>query len=239
MSDKAVVSFSGGLDSTSCLAYAVHEHGAENVTAVSFNYGQKHTVELECARDVANHFHVDHRIITLPRIFGDAGSTLVEGGGETPHMTYKEIEETQGVSPTYVPFRNANLISMATTVAVSLVEGTEDHAFVYAGVHSEDARNWAYPDCSPEFIGAMANAIYVGTYGKVRLVTPLEWMMKKDVVMFGLKYGAPFALTHSCYEGQRPACGLCPTCVERIEAFKSNGLCDPIQYVIPVDWESK
>jgi 7-cyano-7-deazaguanine synthase len=85
-------------------------------------------------------------------------------------------------------------------------------------------------DCTPEFIGAMAGAIYVGTYHQVRLETPLEWMAKRDVVLRGAELGVPFAITHSCYEGLRPACGKCPTCVERLAAFEAAGLIDPLEY---------
>jgi 7-cyano-7-deazaguanine synthase len=142
-----------------------------------------------------------------------------------PHLTYKEIAEGEGVSPTYVPFRNGNLLSTAASLA--LVEGA---GAIYFGAHAEDARGWAYPDCTPEFIGSMASAIYIGSYHRVRLVTPVEWMMKHDIVAVATQIGAPLHLTLSCYEGLRPACGKCPTCVERLAAFETNGLTDPIEY---------
>jgi 7-cyano-7-deazaguanine synthase len=97
-------------------------------------------------------------------------------------------------------------------------------------VHAEDARGWAYPDCTPEFIGAMQNAIYVGTYFKVRLIAPFQYMMKHEIIATGLRLGAPYHLTLSCYEGTSPACGRCPTCVSRLEAFRVNGVSDPIEY---------
>jgi 7-cyano-7-deazaguanine synthase len=224
---KAVVLLSGGLDSTTCLAIALEEHGYDNddVMALSIDYGQKHKAERLAAEEVSAHYDVDFQGVELdPMIFRSADSSLT-GEAEMPHLTYKEIAEGEGVSPTYVPFRNANLLSTATSIA--LVEGA---GAVYFGAHAEDARGWAYPDCTPEFIGAMANAIYVGTYHKVRLVTPLEWMMKSDIVAVGLGYDAPYHLTMSCYEGTKPACGKCPTCVERLTAFELNGVTDPIDY---------
>lgn len=228
--ESAVVLLSGGLDSTTCMAIANEEH--DRLYAISFAYGQKHTAELEHAGQVARLYGADHAIVDLPKIFGGTESVLIaENKLDMPKMSYADIEESYGVSPTYVPFRNANLLSMATAYAL-----TVGASWVYAGMHGEDAHNWAYPDCTPEFLGAMAGAIYVGSYHKVRLVTPLMHMTKADVVHMGFKLEAPFELTLSCYEGTEPACGVCPTCVGRIKAFIQNGLVDPIEYAIEIDW---
>lgn len=94
----------------------------------------------------------------------------------------------------------------------------------------DDGANWAYPDCTPEFNGSMASAIYIGTYHKVRLLTPLQWLTKTDVIVLGRAIDAPLHLTYSCYEGRLEHCGLCPTCVNRIEAFKRSGFNDPTHY---------
>jgi 7-cyano-7-deazaguanine synthase len=220
---KAVVLLSGGLDSTVLTTKIVREH--DKVHAVTAWYGQKHSRELESARLVADHFDIEHHQISLPNIFGKAGSTVVEGGPDQPHLTYKEIAEGVGPSPTVVPFRNANMLSIATTMAVSL-----EAEWVYTAVHAEDARGWAYPDCTPEFTGAMANAIRVGTYDSVRLAVPFQWMMKSDIVKLGARLSAPMGLTLSCYDGKVPACGRCPTCVERLQAFYDVGMADPISY---------
>lgn len=230
--EKAIVLLSGGLDSTTCAKMAAIEHGPGNVIALSLNYGQKHAVEQLAAEKVFEELKLLKFINkTLPSIFAGAGSTLVDADKPNPEVTYEELRKDFGVSPTYVPFRNGNLLSAAA--AIALVEGA---SFIYYGAHAEDSRNWAYPDCTPEFNGAMANAIYVGTYHKVRLKTPLQWMMKGDVVTLGTMIGAPLHLSHSCYNGKQPACGKCPTCVERIAAFKNVGLMDPIPYEIEIDW---
>lgn len=220
---EAVVLLSGGLDSTTCLTAAVERHGADNVLAVSFFYGQKHSQELEQGEKIAAYFGVERKLIELPHIFGEAGSTLVSGGPDNPKGTYEDLPD--GVSPTYVPYRNGTLLSLASVVAASV--GAKE---LWFGAHAEDAERWAYPDCTPEFIGSQANAIYVGTYHQVRLITPLEWMTKAEVVAWGLKLNAPYQLSLSCYNGTIPACGECPTCNSRREAFTLNGTTDPIEY---------
>ena len=219
---KVVVLLSGGLDSTTCAAIAVEEFGEAFVQGVSFVYGQKHEQEVESAANVAAWYNFPHEIIELPNVFEGFGSTLIDANKSNPVGTYDDIT---GVSPTYVPFRNGILISYAAAIGL-----TKEVDLIYFGAHSEDAANWAYPDCTPEFIGSMASAIYVGTYHKLRLVTPLQWMDKKDVVQVGLYLDAPYHLTTSCYNGGEVACGRCPTCRSRRAAFAYWSARDPIPY---------
>jgi 7-cyano-7-deazaguanine synthase len=101
---------------------------------------------------------------------------------------------------------------------------------VYAGFHAEDARDWAYPDCTPEFAGGMANAIYVGTYGGIRLHVPLQSMTKKQIIRRGQELRVPWDLTWSCYKGGDVHCGTCPTCRSRREGFLAAGVPDPTKY---------
>ncbi len=230
---KALVLLSGGLDSTVALAeaYAMHKG---SVGAISFLYGQKHTTEINAAAAVTDYYGIQHRIIEMPEVFAGTESVIIaENEMEMPQASYEELSDEFGVSPTYVPYRNGNLLSLATSVA--LVESADE---VWAGMHAEDAHNWAYPDCTPEFLGAMANAIYVGSYHQVRLITPHMWRTKADVVQSGLSLKVPFELTWSCYEGRNQACGVCPTCVGRIQAFARVGEKDPISYEIVVDWNT-
>jgi len=184
------------------------------------------------AQNIAGYYGCKHQVFELPHIFTGYGSTLVDPNLEQPELSYQEISDSFGVSPTYVPFRNGNLLSAAA--ALALVEGA---GCIYYGAHAEDARGFAYPDCTPEFNGAMANAIYIGTYHQVRLLTPLQWLNKKEIVETAQRLNAPVHLTYSCYSGRELHCGKCPTCVSRIAAFKLAGLKDPVQYEIDINWE--
>ena len=138
---KAVVLLSGGLDSTTTLAIAIKEHQIlpSDVSCLSLYYGQKHSLELQAAQKVAESFGASWEQKELPDIFEGYGSAIIGSGEvEMPHETYKEIAAGEGVSPTYVPFRNGNLLSAATAYAL----GRQATA-VYFGAHAEDARGWA------------------------------------------------------------------------------------------------
>ncbi len=221
---KAIVLLSGGLDSSTALGMALAE--GYDVLALSIMYGQKHKIELKAATDVAYYYHVPHIIKQLDvSLFSDSGSALIDSTIQIPHSTYAE----QGPGPvsTVVPFRNANFLSVATALAI--VHGCDA---VYIGVHADDSHNWAYPDCTPEFIGAMANAIFIGSYNKVRLISPFVWWHKADIIKAGLALNVPYHLTYSCYSGAELSCGVCATCRDRIAAFAANGVVDPIMYAL-------
>lgn len=225
---KAVALLSGGLDSTTSMLQAIND-GYEEIIAVTMDYGSKHNLrEMVAARKIAAHHATEHITVEMPDIFKGANSALMDDT-EMPHMTYGELANSVGPSPTVVPFRNANLISVATTIAV-----TREAEAVYVGMHAEDARHWAYPDCTPEFLGAMANAVHVGTYHHVRLVFPFIHMMKSDIVTRAAMLEVPAGWTYSCYEGREKHCGECPTCVERLHAFNEAGYQDPAQYEVVV-----
>lgn len=221
MENKAVVLLSGGMDSAVALAVAMKECDGW-VTALSFSYGQRHVKELLAASELAQHYDIPHFIYTVE--IPKAGSVLM-GEGAMPQMTYEELQKEEGPSPTYVPFRNGTFLSLATAYALDL-----DAQLIYAAMHADDGHNWAYPDCTPEFVGAMQNAIYVGTYHKVRLRAPFVYSTKAQIAMTGNLLKTPFHLTWSCYEGRTLHCGTCPTCVSRIEAFKIAGVNDPTNY---------
>ena len=223
MNGKAYVCLSGGLDSSTVLAIAVANHGPEEVTAISIDYGQRHKKELEQAALVCKDFGVEHRNIQLPNI---PKSMLTDATSEVPKMSYSDI---QGVSPTYVPFRNGLMLATLASIA-SPQPNSDEEAHIYFGAHAEDAANDAYPDCRLDFIGTMGAAIYIGSYHRVRLHAPLIEMSKADVVCKGDELGVPFELTWSCYKGEELHCGECPTCLARKAAFEEAGVPDPTEY---------
>ena len=229
---KAFILSSGGIDSTTCIGIAVQEFGAENVITASLYYGQKHSKELECSRKIAEYYGVKHIEEDISNIMKYAGNvcTLVKGGGDISHKSYAEqiAENGEGRVATYVPFRNGVLLSIATAYADSLFPGED--VCIYYGAHADDAAGEAYADCSPEFADAMNEAINIGTYGKISVVRPLINCNKAKVVAMGLKLGVPYELTWSCYEGGDVQCGTCGTCIDRKNAFKQNGVKDPVSY---------
>ena len=241
--ELAVVLNSGGVDSTTAVGMAVDLYGAENVVTVSVFYGQKHMVELECASKIAKYYGVQHIELNLSKLMEYSNCPLLSNSTEEiRHESYAEqiAKDGEGMVRTYVPFRNGLLLSSVATIAMSLLEdGKHDRAFIYLGAHADDAAGEAYADCSVQFTDAMNEAIKIGTYNKVSVEAPFVNMTKADIVALGLKYKVPYELTHSCYEGERPCCGTCGTCIDRINAFKANGAVDPVPYKIKIDWEEK
>lgn len=230
----AVVLNSGGVDSTTLVGLAVERYGKENVVTVSAKYGQKHSKELECAEKIAKHYGVRHTTIDLTSIMQFSNCPLLANSTEEiRHESYADqIEhDGEGMVRTYVPFRNGLLLSSVAAIAMSLVESENyDIGYVCLGAHADDAAGEAYADCSSKFTDAMNWAIKIGTYGKVEVMAPFVDITKKDIVNIGLSLGVPYELTWSCYEGGEKACGTCGTCIDRIAAFKANGVEDPIEY---------
>lgn len=223
---KAMVLFSGGVDSTTCLALAVKEYGAENVTALSIGYGQKHSREIQAAQKLASHYNVEWKQLDLSTIFADSDCSLLAGSEEEiPKETYADqLSETDGKPvSTYVPFRNGLFLASAASMALSL--GCE---LIYYGPHADDAAGNAYPDCSEEFNIAMNTAIYLGSGKQLRIEAPFVAKTKKEIVKLGLELGVPYEMTWSCYEGGEKPCGVCGTCRDRQAAFLANGVTDPL-----------
>lgn len=225
---KALVLFSGGLDSSVCLGLAVEKYGASEVLALSIFYGQKHKKELEASERIAAHYGVKRLTLDLGEIFRDSSCTLLEGSEEEiPHEEYAEqLRKTNGQPVnTYVPFRNGLFLSSAAAIALS--HGCSE---IYYGAHADDAAGNAYPDTSVAFNKAISDAVRIGSGEELTIVAPFIDKTKADVVAIGTGIGVPFELTWSCYEGHDKACGVCGTCRDRIAAFKLNGLTDPIEY---------
>lgn len=224
---KILVLSSGGVDSTTCLAMAVAEVGAENVLALSVYYGQKHDKEIQAAKKVAEYYGVRRMELDLSVIFaGSNCSLLKQSTEEIPLESYaQQIEETHGEKPvsTYVPFRNGLFLSSAASIALS-----HGCSKIMYGAHADDAAGAAYPDCSVDFVNAMNQAIYLGSGNQLTIEAPFVSLTKADVVKKGLELGVPYELTWSCYEGGEKPCGKCGTCIDRQRAFEKNGVVDPL-----------
>ncbi len=229
----AVVLLSGGLDSTTCLAIA----RAEGFTpvALSFRYGQRHTVELECARAVAEAAGVEHLVADIDlAAFG--GSALVDDTLEVPkHDDVDQLAAAaaaggEAIPITYVPARNTIFLSFA--LAVAEVRGAAD---VFIGVNAVDYSG--YPDCRPEFVAAfeaMANlATRAGVEGThLTIHTPLIDLTKADIIRRGVALGVDYSVTSTCYDPGTDggACGRCDACLLRAKGFADAGLPDPTRY---------
>ena len=223
---KALVLFSGGVDSSTCLAIAVAKYGAKEVLALSVSYGQKHSKELEAAQKIAEYYDVMLKTIDLSKIFEDSNCSLLQGSTEDiPTESYDEQLKKSGGSPvsTYVPFRNGLFLSCAASVALSF--GCNE---IYYGAHSDDAAGNAYPDCSSEFNDSINRAIFIGSGDRLIVCAPFIGLSKAEVVKRGLELGVPYELTWSCYSGTDKPCGVCGTCRDRIAAFEKNGVTDPL-----------
>lgn len=224
--ERALVLCSGGLDSTTLLALMVDRYGAGNVLALRIAYGQKHIRELVAAEAVTARYGVELRTLDLAPVFAESDCPLLaHGRGDIPHETYGEQTAESSGSPvsTYVPFRNGLFLSAASTVALSL-----GCTLLCYGAHSDDAAGSAYPDCSQEFVDAMARAIDLGSGGELRLEAPFVGLSKADIVALGSRLDVPYELTWSCYEGGEVPCGVCATCLDRARAFERVGMLDPV-----------
>jgi 7-cyano-7-deazaguanine synthase len=215
--EKAVVTFSGGLDSTTLLFWAVRQY---EVNALTFDYGSKHNKrEQAAAKEITDRLKIPHVIIKLPFVNKFFKSSLLQSGREIPEGHY----EDSSMRSTVVPFRNGIILSIAAGYAESIEARTVLYA-AHAGDHV------IYPDCRPEFLKAISEAAHRGTYLGVEIKDPFIDMTKKEIATLGKELEVPFELTYSCYKGGKVHCGKCGTCVERKEAFQLAGIPDPTKY---------
>lgn len=220
---NAVILFSGGLDSTTCLAFAKSK--GFNCYAISFNYGQRHSAELNAAKRIAAHFGVKHIVVDLP-ISQFGGSALTDKKIDVPD--FKGDDE---IPITYVPARNTIFLSLGLGWAEVL--NAND---IFIGVSSVDYSG--YPDCRPEYIQAfqkLANlATKVGVEeGNIRLQTPLINLSKAETIKLGLSLGVDYQMTVSCYKATNEgyACGKCDSCMLRIKGFNDAKISDQTNYI--------
>ncbi|UNU73583.1 7-cyano-7-deazaguanine synthase QueC [Moraxella nasovis] len=220
---NAVVLFSGGLDSTTCLYWAKSQF--KHITAISFRYGQRHSSELIAAQNIAKALDVDHRIIDID-IAQLGGSALTDNSIDVPEYD----ANSDAVPVTYVPARNTIFLSYA--LAAAEVTGSN---YIVIGVSSVDFSG--YPDCRPDFIEAferLANlATVTGRAGNtLSVVAPLQLLSKAQTLKLGLKLGVDYGQTVSCYQADESglACGVCDSCSLRRQGFLDAGVADPTRY---------
>lgn len=212
--EKALVVMSGGQDSTTCLGVALHLH--DTVSAVTFDYGQKHKIELEYAQKICDKHKVELQVVPVPMLQLMKSSALVNHGDTSQKHAYLE-----GVPASFVSARNALFLTMAWGIAMEMQAD-----YIYAGMCQTDFSG--YPDCRDEFIGMLNQALIVGYSSSIGIRTPLMFLDKADTFQLAKQVGIlhdVMELSHTCYNGDRTrhewgaGCGACPACELRERGF--------------------
>jgi 7-cyano-7-deazaguanine synthase len=224
---KAIVLLSGGLDSTTVLAAAINK--GFDIIALSFNYGQRHNYEIQCAREIASSYNViKHQIANID--LGAIGGSALTDDIDVP-KNRDTVEMDSEIPITYVPARNTIFLSYA--LALAEVENTF-HIFI--GVNALDYSG--YPDCRPEYIESFQKMARLATKSGVEeteqliIHTPLIDLKKSEIIKLGIELGVDYSKTHSCYDplGKDEPCGKCDACILRIKGFLDAGASDPLNY---------
>lgn len=215
MKDSVIV-VSGGMDSITLL----YDKKEEIVLAVTFDYGSKHNArEIAWAKVHCGRLGIRHIVIKLDFMQKYFTSSLLEGGDEIPEGHYAD----ENMKSTVVPFRNGIMLSVAAGIA-------ESNGLKKILIANHGGDHTIYPDCRPEFIGAMDRAIANGTYEDVRIDAPYTNITKADIAKIGKRLGIDYSETWSCYKGGERHCGKCGTCIERKEAMALAGIDDRTEY---------
>jgi 7-cyano-7-deazaguanine synthase len=221
---EAVVLVSGGMDSCVTAALA-HERGHE-LAFLHLNYGQRtERRELRAFHDIADHYQVPEErrlVVSIEHLAQIGGSSLTDS---TVPVSEADLEST-AIPTSYVPFRNAHILSIAVSWAE--VRGAKR---IYIGAVHEDSSG--YPDCRPEYYAAFNEVIRLGTAAAdIRIETPIIHMSKDQIVSKGVELAAPLELTWSCYQAEEVACGVCDSCALRLRGFRRAGVEDPLPYAV-------
>jgi 7-cyano-7-deazaguanine synthase len=229
---KAVVLLSGGMDSCVCAAIACKQHGAAKVALLHASYGQRtESREARAFSEIAEYLRVEKRLmVQLNHFRAIGGSALTDESIAVPENKLGGAESQASEIPvTYVPFRNAHLLSGGVSWAEAIGASA-----IYIGAVAEDSSG--YPDCRPEYYRAFQEVIRVGTRPEthIEIVTPVIALKKNEIIRTGMELGAPLHLTWSCYQNDQEACGVCDSCLLRLRAFSEAGIADPIRYRRPV-----
>ena len=217
MTENVVVVYSGGMDSFTLLHRA--RAAGHRIHALSFDYGQRHVRELDCARQVCADLGVPHQVLDVSALRQIMRGSSLTDDIEVPEGHYEDAT----MKSTVVPNRNMILLSLAVGHAVSL-----EAQAVWYGAHGGD--HAIYPDCRPEFVEKMDAVCRVANYEPVAVVAPYLRSSKGEILREGLAMGLDYSHTWTCYNGRDKACGRCGSCVERLEAFARHGLSDPLPY---------
>lgn len=220
-----VVLTSGGMDS--CVTTAIAARECQKIALLHVSYGQRTQArELKAFNDIADFYQVEQRLVTnIAHLAQIGGSSLTD---RTIEVSQANLETTE-IPTSYVPFRNAHLLAIATSWA-EVISARR----IYIGAVAEDSSG--YPDCRPEFYQAFQQAISVGTKPEtqIEIVTPVIALRKSEIVQRGLALGAPLQLSWSCYQGESLACGVCDSCALRLRGFREAGVRDPLPYAIEI-----
>ena len=221
MKKKAIVLLSGGLDSTTIMAMARHEK--YDIYALTFDYGQRHKIELEAAQKVAKFFKAKKHLILHIELNTIGGSALTENIPVPQGRKTKEIRSS-GVPITYVPARNTIFLAYALAWA-EVLEATD----IFIGVNAIDFSN--YPDCRPEFVKSFQRTANLGTKAgmegkKITIHAPLMYMTKGEIIQKGISLGVDYSMTHSCYNPGKDGspCSKCDSCLLRKKGFEEAGI---------------
>ncbi|MBT8091108.1 MAG: 7-cyano-7-deazaguanine synthase QueC [Gammaproteobacteria bacterium] len=217
--ESALVVLSGGQDSTTCLYWAIDRFGTANVYTMSFDYGQRHKIELECAARIAEHASVSNVCLPINTFAAIGGDALTE----SDIAVANSLSAEGGLPNTFVPGRN--LVFLTFAAAYAYQRGIEH---LVTGVAQTDYSG--YPDCREDTIRALQQTLRAGMESAIVIHTPLMHMSKKETVELAVQFGAlpALALTHTCYNGERPPCGECPACQLRAKGFAEAGIQDPL-----------
>jgi len=213
----AIVVLSGGQDSTTCLYWALERFAA--VETLTFDYGQRHRIEIDCARQIAAQAGVANTVLPLDSLAALGGNSLTDSS-----MAIRlDDERGSGLPNSFVPGRNLLFLTLAAAYAWQ--RGCED---LVTGVAQTDYSG--YPDCREATLKALQTSLRLGMESTLRIHTPLMHLSKKDTVLLARSLGAldTLALTHTCYQGMRPPCGQCPACELRARGFAEAGIDDPL-----------
>ena len=214
---KIIVVYSGGLDSFTLLNEAIRS--GKDVSALSFDYGQKHNKELHFVEKFCAQESIDSKIVDVSSI-----KELFQGSSLMDEIDIpKGHYEDDSMKSTVVPNRNMILISLALGYAV-----TKEAEEVWFGAHAGD--HAIYPDCRPEFVEKMDAVARIANYSPIAVKAPYIAMSKTEILAIGLNMQLDYGLTWTCYEGKELACGSCGACHERLESFAANNVIDPIKY---------